>query len=260
MAISSPLDITWSHAYWVEGPEFLALYGGSPGAAAATSRVGMVAVQAATGIPDGTRIDTWPDEVGTLDATQGTSTNEPTYHTAAASLNGKPYIDFPDSDQVGAPDNAVGLRTASFTGVNQPNEIVVIARQTATPTIGGHFFWGLTGASQSHMISSKDADQWRAYDGSQNADTGTILDTNAHVFDAIFDYPTIVDLRIDGTSQATFVPAFQHSLDRFSIGMDGIGGNIYPYIVFVGVKLGAKLSAGDRSDLVSWSSGYYGTP
>lgn len=72
----SPLDIGWSHAYWAEGPEFVAL-----------------------GLSDGAAVSTWPDEIGTLDAAQATPTKQPTY-SSAGGPNGTPTATFDGGDGV----------------------------------------------------------------------------------------------------------------------------------------------------------------
>ena len=254
MAISSPLDITWDHAYWVEGPEFTALYGASGTGGGLT--VGYMSLNAGT---SSSTIDTWPDEVGTLDATQATAANKPTYDPAGISAwNNQPYVDFPAAAGGGG-TNGTGLRTATFTSSVQPNEIVVIARQTATQATAGELVWGVNSVgSQSHMIQANDATHWRMYAGGTGITTGAILDTNAHVFDGQFN-TTSSAFVIDGTTQASG-DAGGNGFARLSIGMDGLGAVIAPQIVFVGVKLGALLTAGNRSDLVAYSQSKYGTP
>lgn len=66
--------VGWTHAYWAEGGEFAAL-----------------------GLGDGAAVGTWPDEVGTLDATQGTAGSKPTYR-ATLGPNSKPTVQFDGGD------------------------------------------------------------------------------------------------------------------------------------------------------------------
>lgn len=256
MAITSPLDVAWDHAYWVEGSEFKALY-----PSAGTGRFSGVSSRAQ---PATARVGTWPDEVGTLDAVQATANNKPTFYSAGISAwNNQPYMDFPDSDAAGAPDNAVGLRTAAFTSSAQPNEIVVIARVTSLPSSTGQFLWDPNGALDGdHLIGTADATHWRIYAGFPLDPGNLTADTSAHVFDTVFNHGSS-SLTVDGTaSTGGAIPGYagDRGFKQMSIGSDGGGSTIFPQIVFVGIKLGAQLSAGDRADLLAFAQAHYGTP
>lgn len=67
--------VLWRHAYWTEGPEFVAL-----------------------GLSDGAAVDTWPDEAGTANLVQATAANKPTYRAAHAPLGSRPALDADGGD------------------------------------------------------------------------------------------------------------------------------------------------------------------
>lgn len=88
-----PLTVGWAHAYWAEGPEFVAL-----------------------GLSNGAAVTTWPDEIGTADLSQATSTKQPAYQ-ATAGAGGQPAVKADGGDV---------LHSATITTITQPFTLVCI--------------------------------------------------------------------------------------------------------------------------------------
>lgn len=89
----SPLQVGWAHAYWAEGPEFVAL-----------------------GLSNGAAVSTWPDEIGTADLTQATSTKQPAYQ-ATAGAGSQPAVKADGGDV---------LHSATITTITQPFTLVCV--------------------------------------------------------------------------------------------------------------------------------------
>ena len=70
----NPLQLGWAVAYYVEGPEFVAL-----------------------GLAGDAQVFTWPDEIGTINLTATSTAPWPHYRTAVTALNNQPAVDFSSS-------------------------------------------------------------------------------------------------------------------------------------------------------------------
>ncbi len=97
--------VDWAHAYWTEGPRFVA-----------------------EGYADGGAVGTWPDEIGDLDLVQPTGTQQPLYRAAEVDLSNRPAI---DADGV---DDNVGW-TSPVAAIGPPWSLVYIG--TVNPGSAG---------------------------------------------------------------------------------------------------------------------------
>lgn len=104
-----PLTVGWTHAYWAEGPEFVAL-----------------------GKSDGASMTIWPDEMSTMDLE--TTAGTPTYQSSGWASPARPSVRFPGS--------ALMVRGWSQ---SQPFSAVVIADRSG----GGAFSYYIGGAGTS---------------------------------------------------------------------------------------------------------------
>lgn len=217
------LGITWNHGYWTSGPEFQAL-----------------------GLSDGAAVGTWPDEVSTKDATQGTAINKPTFLAVDTNIGSRPSVQF------GLSGGTHWLASAAFaSALTQPNEIVVIAYIRAAA--GGWFDGSANSSNQRIWRNNPD---YSLYAGT--VISGTTVTTGKKYMRAIFNGASS-RLWLSETSVLGPANAGSGSLDGVTIGAfrDG-GGPSQANIVFVGVKNGA-LTSQNRIDLNAWSQSVYGT-
>ncbi len=89
-----PLTVGWTHAYWAEGPEFVAL-----------------------GLSNGGAVGTFPDEIGTADLTQGTGSAQPAFQSSVAALGNRATVKSDGADWVGP---------TTITIISQPFSVVVV--------------------------------------------------------------------------------------------------------------------------------------
>ncbi len=89
-----PLTVGWTHAYWAEGPEFVAL-----------------------GLSNGGAVGTFPDEIGTADLTQGTGSAQPAFQSSVAALGNRATVKSDGADWVGP---------TTITIITQPFSVVVV--------------------------------------------------------------------------------------------------------------------------------------
>jgi len=154
-------DIAWAHAYWAEGPEFVAL----------------------SVAPDAT-VGTWPDEIGTADLTQGGGTQQPIYKTTAGP-GGVPSILGDGTD----------VMSTTFTTLTQPNTIVFIGK--CPQTSGNRFAYdGLDSSNRNTFLrGSGGSFQYNA----GTTITAATADTNDHLWVTIYNGASS-DSQQDGTS------------------------------------------------------------
>lgn len=237
MTITSPLDIAWTHAYWVEGPEFLA----SRPVPSGGLQVGSLSLKPPVAASNA--VATWPDEVGTLDLSQATALNQPQYDAAHASW-GKPAVTFNGSQR---------MKSALLgSPIAQPFDVVVIARRSVAGATFSIAFDGHTNRVQ--VGTNSVPDDWLffmtgAVGGGTPNTSKHLIRARADATDAIY-----VDESLQGSGAGGTT-----ALDGVSVSARDGFNNWQGEIVFVGVKAGG-LSAGDISDLHAWSQSYYSTP
>lgn len=238
MTISSPLDIGWDHAYWVEGPAFQALYPQTVPAAGGLV-LGPLSLNVGS-TPSDFAFDTWPDEVGSDDAVGPFS--DATWDASNPDWNDKPVAVF----NHGTKFDSSGWSSS----ISQPLEQVVIVAIADDGPDNGRIFVAL---DQAMIKESGGGDRWEIWAGNY-VSTGTILDHGPHVLDAVFDSTDTLD--VDGSTEASG-NAGTNGLTLTQIGQ-GSGGTTYStmHIAFYGIASGT-LSSGDRADLVAWAATYY---
>lgn len=226
-----PLSLPWAHAYWTEGPEFVAL-----------------------GLADGATVATWPDEIGSNDLTQGTAGFRPYYRAADAGYNNKPLVDSPLGD------NNRSLRGVFTSTIPQPWDRWFVGEYgqngaMGVDSVGGGFEnicrvnSGTLGAAWALCFN----------DGGTQSQGGS-TDFNKHLFRALARVsPTKDQWQIDGvvvidadngTNAHAGCSVFENS-----------GGGIRTpgKVAFIGIAA-AQLSASDADDLLAWAQSHYGTP
>lgn len=151
----SPLSIAWSHAYWTEGPEFLAL-----------------------ALADAGAVSTWPDEMATGDMTQATAGAKPTYRSASALLGNRPVVEFDGTADV--------MTSASYTAMTGPTCVVAVARYRGAlvpATVQNLFF--LSSASDAPIEAAIDVDGtfdfWTSGAGGSGC-PGPAIDNTKHLW------------------------------------------------------------------------------
>lgn len=180
--------VAWSHAYWAEGPEFVAL-----------------------GLSDGGAVGTWPDEIGTADLLQATGASRPAYRTSSSPLNNRPVIDSDGNDSVGP---------TTITTITQPFSVVVVARGASDGSVlgtvhgdVGWFFYGLGGV-------------WAVHTGATLS--GGTRDANPHLFrfyangaaSKIVVDETVVATGAAGSNAATDIQLFRIPAAGFNSAAD----------------------------------------
>jgi len=126
-------NVAWSHAYWTQGPEFIAL-----------------------GLANGAAVSSWPDEVGTLNLAQADAGKRPDYRSAYAALNSKPAV-----ESTAASNDFIG---ATHSAVVQPFTVVIVAKFNAVNGVFADFGGGWGPQWQT---------SWKAYGGSTIISGGT---------------------------------------------------------------------------------------
>lgn len=215
----SPLSIPWATAFWASGPDFLAL-----------------------GASDGSTLQTWPDEVASLDATNAASIRWPTYRASVAALNNRPALEFITDDT---------LATASFTSLGQPNTVAVIAKAASTSgspdIVDGS-------ASARHQIGVRSG-SWEAFAGSVLS--GGTADTSGHLFIATYNGGSS-SLQVDGSTSSGAAGA--QAIDRIALGGDIAGTEFFNgHIGFYGL-IHRALTTQEKADMRAFAQSFYGTP
>lgn len=123
-----PLSVGWAHAYWVGGPEFLAL-----------------------SLADGAGVATFPDEVSTHDLTQSTAGARPTYRAAGGPGSG-PCIEGAAGDWMSSttPFRAQPLSVVAVAKFDNPGTssyVLTTAQSAFTQTYSNGGAWWLYGGS-----------------------------------------------------------------------------------------------------------------
>lgn len=243
MAISSLLDIAWDHAYWTEGPEFTAtpLTGSSGRFSGVSSRGGEA------------HVSSWPDEVGTADASTAAGTaNQPFYTSSSADLNGKPTVFLKSTEGIDR-----HLR-ASFSTLTPPLDIVVIGRCNA---LGGFYFFDNSTSARFRFgtLTTGGADvinKW-VLDFGGTTRYGSASDTTGHLFRIRADISD--SLFVDEVSDIA-ANAGASTLDGLTFfDTFGLSGPLKGEIAFIGVK-DTVLTSTEISDLHSYAQSHYGTP
>jgi hypothetical protein len=181
------------------------------------------------GLNDADPVATWPDLVGTADATQGTATNRPLYR--ANGLNGA-SVDFDGSDNF---MNAAGV------SVSQPDTIFVVVSVDDPFITGRTTFDGATSRQALYWATN-----WFMYAGSAEVDSGDAVTTGAHYLVATFNGASS-SLRLDGAEIATGNPGAA-ALTSMNIGTFNGSGQFFPgHIKQIGIC--SEAVAGD--DLTS---------
>lgn len=220
-------DIGWSHAYWAEGPEYVA-----------------------KGYGDGDTITNLPDEISTADLTNGSVL--PKHRNSITGFNSKPAFDFS-----AATDTVIGTVSTPAT-YTQPYEIFCVFSAPA-PVSGARYAYGgrVTGGTAQLGTTS-------SVGGVFLCSAGTVLysavarDTNAHA-SFLLANSTSSEMRIDGNTADTG-DAGTRSFQPVTLGnLAGGVSNGVNYVTFWGIKSSA-FTSGERGDLLTWSQDHYGTP
>jgi hypothetical protein len=230
VAFNPLTSITWDHAYYAEGPEFIAKGVANGGALGDT----------------GAEV---PDEIGTYDLVQAVAGARPTYQ--AAGLNSQPSFRFDGGDNV----NKSGT---TWTQINAPFTVACVFKiSSLTQGVAQCVFDGENTARRAAVLTLTTAtpDSWWIYNGSGTVNAGT-ADTTQHLAIATFD--STDDLTLDGSSVASGNAGTNVSqgvvLGAAFNGSSPFTGDI----AFWAIK-GSTLTADEKAALRTWSQGKYGT-
>ena len=215
-------DVGWTHAYWAEGTEFVAL-----------------------GYADTDAITSWPDEVGTENLAQSVASI--TYRAASA-INSQPAL-------------LSGLSSARLTktfasAITQPLTVVVIAEFDPAEGSFATLFDGPPGGSAITIYDNNNSTM------SMEAGAmvgGGAQDANPHIFVAYFNGASSTLVR-DGTTQISG-NAGTNSLQGLSLFVNKDGSNdtdISGPIAFVGLFSGDVTGDAGWADFESWAGTHYG--
>lgn len=222
-----PLSISWAHAYWTEGTEFVAL-----------------------GLTNGAALSSWPDEAATSDLAQATGANQPTFVTADASFNSRNVVRF---------DGSNDWMNVDFADLSQPNEIVAVARLRTVPGAAANAILldGFATTGRHTMYRRGDISKWTMFAGTALSGTAT-PDLVKHLFRAEFN-TTSSKLFVDETQDGSTADAGSNVASGLAVGarFDGTTPGAYD-VAFIGVS-DSLLTTQQRSDLHSWAQAHYGT-
>jgi hypothetical protein len=228
-AAFSPLQLGFNHLYWAEGPEFVA-----------------------QGIADGGTVQTWPDEIGTANATQATSARRPLYRTSGTGLS-QPCIDFDGGDDC--------FPAVAFSPTfSVPHSVVIIAYNDAT-NIDDYIIDGMDSGHRRIVGLQATSNIFRHYAGA----SGTAGPPTGHVTVAKRGFVSkIVSgssdiLKIDGNVWST-VNAGDQAFNGISIGgaYDGLGAEFDGRIALVGTYDGDVETAPKWAQFAEWAWAKYG--
>jgi hypothetical protein len=255
VAISSLLDIAWTHAYWTEGPEFVAS-APAAGSSGDSFRIGAISLNAPSS--PSVYLDTWPDEVGTDDLTQATSTKRPQYIASDAGLNNKPVVHFERWPTV----NRSWLKVQFAASMSPIIDTVLIGRLW-NHTGNGTFLDGYAVRHRFYYQTSSTPDVYAINPESSGFSanrTGGVLDTSAHLWRYRMKSGDQL-VAVDGTTVINNNAANPHpTLDGLTIGdtFGETGAADTLDLVFVGLYSG-ELTSTQLSDLRSYCQTAYGT-
>ena len=143
---------------------------------------------AALGLSDAAAVSTWPDEIGSEDLTQ-TGANRPTYRTAGT-INSVPAVR-------GDGSQYLNRTAASFTGLAQPDTVVMIAKYaTLTNTSDPYLVDGAGSTRQILTGRYSNISVWLFFAGTVVG--GSASNTSAHLWLGYFNGASSVG-QIDGT-------------------------------------------------------------
>ena len=188
---------------------------------------------AAQSYSDSDSVTTWPDEIGTDDLTGDPGV--PIYDAVNASYN----------DAAVLAGNAASDRMTSAATYVQPGTVVIVGNFDAT---GADLFDGST----ARWLFDGSGGSGRLFAGTARVTSWTV-DTNPHLFVVYYNGASSY-LEVDGTQYTVGGTVGTANLQDpwFRFGAAGA-------MAFVGV-IQAELTSGEKSSLLSWSQGRYGTP
>lgn len=258
MAISSIADllsgVAWEHAYCTEGSAF--------GSSAVFGTVGGGGWRTGSLAWGGRSVLTlWPDEIGADDLTTTSAATAPNYVASDSALGSRPSVDFDTNFAIG------DFLRVDWTDIPQPFEVIVIGRYGSNDgTTRAVVACGLTTGSTPGNLNEVQAvlgggnTRWAIHQGfaSVTSASGT-FDTNPHVFNWR-PHSTTAQLYEEATGVITSGGSGTNVGSTLTLGnrwnLSTGGRMVY---CFVGVKASA-LTAGERSDIISFSASHYGTP
>lgn len=220
-AFNPVTQIPWTHAFWAGGTEFAAL-----------------------GLADGAAVTTWPDEIGTLDATQGTAGAKPAYRATGGS-NSKPCIDADGGDRLSNAGSAPQE-------IAQPLTLVVIGK-TDVATGGTFVSGGNAGSDRCQVYLGSNV--WAHFAGTQ-VFTAT-SNTNWHLHAVFFSGASSV-YELDGTSISTSNPGTQPHQGVSIFADNGGAGSFDGKIAFVGIYTGNARAHANWTSFKSGVASHYG--
>ena len=220
----SPLQVGWTHAYWAEGPEFVAL-----------------------GLSDGGAVGTWPDEIGTLDATQGTAGAKPTYR-ATTGPNSKPTVQFDGGDH---------LATSALTQA-QPLTMVFIA--SADSSVNTKYYAG--NAAITIGVGYNNAPpvlrQLSMFAGAGvTGNSAASTDNNPHMMRAYFNGASSVN-DLDGTTATVNPGTNDFSSSALHLGAVGGVAQLVGKMAFFAVFNGDVTGDAKWAQFKTWVTAHYG--
>jgi hypothetical protein len=192
-------------------------------------------------------VSTWPDEIGSDDLVQATSSAQPYYVASSADFNSKPIVQPPTTGRH-------WMRVTFGVSMGSTWEVVIVGRLYAgSMLIDGSASFGrignVGGTTGDWLISQGAVIQGGSPDG------------NLHVFRCTFKSGSNDEFFVDevstlgpgdaGTDALTGITVF----DTF-----GLSAGQGTEIAFVGLAADGVLSAGNRSDIKSFAQSHYGTP
>jgi hypothetical protein len=219
-------DVGWAHAYWAEGPEFVAL-----------------------GYADGAAVSNWPDEIGTADLTQATGSKQPAYRASGTHFS-LPCVDFDGT--------ADFLGPVAYSSIGLTHSVVVIV---ANDTNGTDIYF-VDGFDSTHRrivgITFPGSSQWRHYAGA-SAVGGSGTAAGKHALRSKIVSGTSDLLTADGAN-ATTATAGDQTMTGLTAGADytGTGAFFNGRTAFIGVYSGDVTGDGGWAGLVTWASTKYG--
>lgn len=222
--------IPWSHAYYAEGPEFLAL-----------------------GKVNNDAVGTWPDEIGTADQAQATGANQPLY-IAASNINSQPALRFDSSDRM----------IATWSNVSVPYTIVLLAKLASVSQGTTYVLCSgqntVTGRHEIMTNTTPNPDQWQAYAGAALTGAGPpVADTASRLHVAEFVGSSGSVYTVDGTVIASGVTSNQVSaglkLGRYADDVNFAAPMDLAFAAFIN----RALTSDEKSALRTWAQGKYAT-
>lgn len=220
-----PLAVGWNHAWWVEGPEFVA-----------------------QGYSDGASVGTWPDEIGSADLTQSTSGRKPIYRSSGTGFS-LPAVDFDGTDDV--------LGPVSFTSFSTPHSVVAIVyTDVDVPSSTADYIFD--GFDATHRLACgirETTGEWRHFSGSlASGGSATIA---KHAVFSFVSSTTADHLYVDGTDITG--DCGNQAMTGITMGGSYTGdANWDGRIVWLSTYDGNVSSDSDWSGFVGWASSKYG--